>query len=151
MNRTLRNTLVCGAVLAASMWTLAAFGAWWLLQAAAGALDGGSTASVMQAFNVWTDRTWVRHWLDPQDIDALRDGLDWLLSLGGGPAAWLGTALTLLTVALVVFWAGGLVLAALGVLAVVVATRRIAAWQRQGAPWSKPTPAPVPGDVSAVP
>ncbi len=151
MSRALKQTLAAGAVLAVSAWTLAAVGAWWLLQATAGALEGGSTATAMQAVTAWTDRPWVRHWLDPQETEALRDGIDWLFGLGGGPLAWAGTALTLLTIALVVFWAGGLVLAVLAVWASVALLRRSATWWRQGAPgpWtSRPRqPGPAVGDA----
>ena len=49
MSRTLRRTLVAGAVVAALLWTLFAVGGWWLLQTFAGLLEGGSTATAMQA------------------------------------------------------------------------------------------------------
>ncbi len=138
MSRTLRQTLMAAAVVAAALWTLAAFGAWWLLQAAAGALEAGSTATAMQAVTDWTERPWVRHWLDPDEALALRDGVDWLLGLGGGPAVWLGTALALLTAAVVMFWAGGLVLALLAAWAVFALWRRLAGWWRDSArrPWA---------------
>lgn len=126
--RGLRLTLAAGGALALALWTLAAVAAWWLLQAAAGALDAGSTAAAMQAVTAWTERPWVRHWLDPEEAAALRDGLDWLMSLGGGPASWLGTAMVVLAAALLIGWAGGVVLALLAVWATVALLRRAGAW-----------------------
>lgn len=135
--RGLRLALAAGGALAVALWTLAALAAWWLLQAAAGALDAGSTAAAMQAVTAWTERPWVRHWLDPDEAAALRDGIDWLMHLGGGPAAWLGTAMALLAAALLIGWAGGLVLAALAVWATLALLRRGGAWWREarGKPW----------------
>lgn len=136
MSRGLRITLAAGAGLAVALWTLAALAAWWLVQAAAGALDAGSAAAAMQAVDGWTARPWVQHWLDPDEAAALRDGIDWLLGLGGGPAAWLGTATALLAAALLIGWAGGLVLAALVAWALLSLLRRAAtAWPQGRSAW----------------
>lgn len=72
----------------------------------------------------------MRHWLDPDEAAALRDGVDWLLGLGGGPAAWLGTALWLLAAVAVVVWASGLLLAALGGAGAVMLVRALARARR---------------------
>ncbi|HRH89070.1 MAG TPA: hypothetical protein PLO41_19655 [Rubrivivax sp.] len=135
MSRTLKVLLLAAGGVAVALWTLAALGAGWLLQAAAGALDGGSSAAAMQAVTVWTERPWVRHWLDPDEAAVLLDAVDWLLGLGGGPHAWLGTALVVLGAALVMVWAGGLVLALLAALLAVALLRRLAAWLRDGVRW----------------
>lgn len=143
MSPSLRRLAIAGAITAATLWTLAAFGTWWLLQAALGTLEQGSAASVNQAIAAWTDRPWVQHWLDPHDAAALRDGVEWLLGLGGGPAAWLGMALVVLSVVVVATWVGGLVLGALGVWIVAAALGRLAGWWSAGAawPWSRQPPA----------
>lgn len=144
MSRALRFTMVAGGLLAAALWTLTALAFWWLLQAAAGALDAGSSAAAMQVLTDWTTRPWVQRWLDVDEAAALRDAADWLLGLGGGPAAWLGTAMALLAAALLVGWAGGLVLAALAAWAAVALLRQAhACWQgrRAGLRWSRSAPA----------
>lgn len=123
MRRALRAALIASTVVLASLWTLAAVGAWWLLQAGASAMDAQPAAVTLQAVDAWTERPWVRHWLDPDQAAALRDGVAWLLDLGGGPAAWLASAVALATVALILVWAGGLLLAAVGVLASWLAIR----------------------------
>lgn len=135
MTRALRLTLAAGAATIAALWTLAAVGAGWMLLAGASALEGGSSAATLQAVAAWTERPWVRHWLDPHEADAVRDGADWLLGLGGGPAAWLGSALTLLGAALVMVWAGGLVLGALVGLAAMMLVQRWVEWWRNGPRW----------------
>ncbi|MBE2243518.1 MAG: hypothetical protein IAE86_12230 [Burkholderiaceae bacterium] len=135
MSRTLKVLLLAAGGVAVALWTLAALGAGWLLQAGAGALDGGSSAAAMQAVTAWTERPWVRHWLDPDEAAVLLDAVDWLLGLGGGPQAWLGTALLVLGTALVMVWAGGLVLALLAAVLVLALLRRLAAWWRGGARW----------------
>jgi hypothetical protein len=138
MKRALRVTLAAGTVVLAGLWTLAALGTWWLLQAAAAALEGQPTAVSLQAVTSWAERPWVRFWLDPHEANALRDGVDWLLGLGGGPSVWVGSALTLLGVALILVWAGGLLLGALGLLAAWLVTRKALAWWRSAdrRPWA---------------
>ncbi|HEU4458568.1 MAG TPA: hypothetical protein VFR90_05550 [Methylibium sp.] len=135
MSRRMRLALGAGATVAAALWTLAAITAWWLLQAAGAALEGGSSAATVQAVTAWTERPWVQHWLDPDEAVALRDGIDWLLGLGGGPAVWLGSAMTLLGVALVLIWAGGLVLAALLAWGALALGRRLVEGWRSGVRW----------------
>lgn len=139
MSRSMNRLLLAGAVVGTALWTLTAVGAWWLLQAAAGSLEGGSTAATMQAVTAWSERPWVRHWLDPQDVEMLRDGIDWLVHLGGGPGQWVGTALTWLAAALVMVWAGGLVLALVVAGLAFALMRRTGSWWRHGArgPWSR--------------
>lgn len=149
MKQTLRLVALGGIVVLASLWTLAAVGAWWLLQAAASALDTQPTAVSLQAVMAWTERPWVRYWLDPQEADAFRDGATWLLNLSGGPAIWLGSALTLLGVALVLVWAGGLLLSAVGLWAAWLITRQTSAWCRSGArgPWAMRQAPPAGGEA----
>lgn len=132
MKRALSMVLVVGAGLLASLWTLAALGAWLLLQAGATALDAQPIAVTLQAVMAWTERPWVRYWLDRHEAEALLDGVGWLLGLGGGPAVWLGSALALLGVALVLVWAGGLLLGAVGLLVAGLITRRAIAWWQSG-------------------
>lgn len=146
MKRALRLTLAAGAAAAVAMWTLAAVAVWWLLQAAAGALEGGSPAAAMQAVTAWTERPWVQHWLDRHEAEALLDGVDWLLGLGGGPVVWLGTVLAFLGAALVIAWGGGIVLAVLAGWAVIALLRRLGNWWRDRAawPWAPRTPPAAP-------
>ncbi len=151
MSRALRLTLAAGAACAVALWTLAALAAWWLLQAAAGALDGTSPAAALQTIGAWTDRPWVRHWLDPQDAAALRDGADWLLGLAGGPATWLGTVLVWLGAALLAAWAGGLVLATLAAWALRALVRRLVLAWREGVLWPWTSRPPTPGPVAGSP
>lgn len=132
MKRTMRITALTGMVILAGLWTLTAAGAGWLLQAGASALEAQPTAVSLQALMAWTERPWVRYWLDPHEADALRDGVDWLLGIGGGPAVWLGSALTLLGVALVLVWAGGLLLGAVGLWAAWLVMSQASAWWRSG-------------------
>ena len=144
MRPALRLTLTAAAAVAAALWTLAALGVWWLLQATAGALEGGSPAAAMQAVTAWTERPWVQHWLDAGEAEALRDGVDWLLGLGGGPVVWLGSVLAFLGAVLVIAWAGGIVLAVLAGWAAIALLRRLAGWWRSGAGWpwpARPQPA----------
>lgn len=137
MSRTLRLAALAGLGVLASLWTLAAVGAWWLLQAGATALDVQPAAVTLQAVMSWTERPWVRYWLDPHEADALHDGVAWLLDVGGGPAVWLGSALTFLGVSLILLWAGGLLLGVAALLAACLVMRRALAWWRSGArgPW----------------
>ena len=135
MSRTLKLLLLTTGGIAAALWTLFALGAWWLLQAGAGALEGGSPAAVMQAVAAWAERPWVRYWLDADEAAVLLDTVDWLLGLGGGPTAWLGTALVVVGVALIMAWAGGLVLALLAACVAVALLRRLTRWWRGGARW----------------
>jgi hypothetical protein len=129
MKHALRIALAAGTAVLAIMWTLAALGTWWLLQAGAFALEAQPTAVSLQAVMAWTERPWVRYWLDPHEAEALRDGVGWLLGLDGGPAAWLGSALTMLGAALLLVWAGGLLFGAAGLLAAWVVTRwTLALW-----------------------
>jgi hypothetical protein len=125
-------------VVLALLWTLAAVGTWWLLQAGAHTLEAQPAGVAQQAVIGWTERPWVRYWLAPDEVEALRDGLDWLFGLGGGPAAWLGSTLTLLGAALLLVWAGGLLLGAAGILIAWVVTRRALAWwgSRSRANWA---------------
>ena len=148
MSRALNLTLAAGAACALTLWTLAALGAWWLLQAAAGALDGASPATALQTLGAWADRPWVRHWLDPQETAALLDGADWLLGLAGGPSAWLATVLAWFGAALVVAWAGGLVLAALTAWATHALVRRLGLAWREGVRWPWTLPGPTAGPVA---
>ena len=138
MKRAVRMAAVAGIVVLASLWTLTAAGAWWLLQAGAAALEAQPTAVSLQAVMAWTERPWVRLWLEPHEIDALRDGFTWVLGLGGGPAAWLGSALTLLGIALLLVWAGGLLLGLASLVAVWLVARRALAWwlHRAHGPWA---------------
>lgn len=148
MSRALRIALGASAAAAALLWTLGVLGCWWLLQAGAALLEGHSPAAVLQAFTAWSERPWVRYWLDPYAAEALRDGLDWLLSLGQGAAAWTGPVLAWLGVVLLVVWAGGLLLGALSGLAVVllVSSLRRRFGARPG--WhASPPPAPEAGPV----
>ncbi|MCU0965311.1 MAG: hypothetical protein MUF08_09700 [Burkholderiaceae bacterium] len=149
MKQTLRIAALGGIVVLTSLWTLAAVGAWWLLQAGASALEAQPTAVSLQAVMAWTERPWVRYWLDPHEADAFRDVVTWLLSLGGGPAVWLGSALTLLGVALVLVWAGGLLLGAVGLWAAWLVMRQASAWWRSGArgPWAMRQGTPAGGEA----
>lgn len=149
MNQPLRMAALAGTAVLAGLWTLAAAGAWWLLQAGGLALEAQPTAVSLQAVMAWTERPWVRYWLDPQEAAALRDGVDWLLGLGGGPQVWLGSALTVLGVALVLVWAGGLLLGAVGLWAGWLLARQASAWWRSGArgPWSVRQGAPAAGEA----
>lgn len=149
MKPALRLAALACIVVLASLWTLTAVGAWWLLQAGAAALQAQPTADSLQAVMAWTERPWVRYWLEPHEAEALRDGLAWLLGLGGGPAVWLGSALTLLGVTLVLVWAGGLLFGALVLWAAWHLARRAFAWWRSGAraPWATPQGAPAAGDA----
>ena len=133
MSRALRATLIAGLVVVASLWTAAALGAWWLVQAGASALEGQQPAVILQAVTGWTERPWARYWLDPHEVDALRDALAWLLDLGGGPAVWLGSAGVALGVALVLVWAGGLLLGVVALLAVWLLAHRVLTWWRSAA------------------
>ena len=138
MKQTLRLAVIASIVVLASLWTLAAVGTWWLLQAGASALEAQPAAVSLQAVMAWTERPWVRHWLDAHEIDALRDGVTWLLGLGGGPAVWMGSALALLGIALVLVWAGGLLLGMAALAATWFVASRAVAWWRSGArgPWA---------------
>ncbi len=138
MKNGLRIALVAGTVVLAGLWTLAALGAWWLIQAGGTALEAQPVAVSVQAVMAWTERPWARYWLDPHEVDALRDGVSWILELGGGPTAWLGSTLTLLGVALVLVWAGGLLLGVIGLLVAWLVTRWALALWRSGAgrPWA---------------
>lgn len=149
MKRAVRMAAVAGIVVLASLWTLTAAGAWWLLQAGATALEAQPTSVSLQAVMAWTERPWVRHWLEPHEIDALRDGFDWLQGLGGGPGAWLGSALTLLGIALFLVWAGGLLLGVASLLAAWLVARRAFAWwqHRARGPWAMQPGDPASGDV----
>lgn len=149
MSRSLRYLLGAVAVGAVVLWTLAALVAWWVIQSAAGALDGATPAAAMQAAAAWAERPWVRAWLDPHEVQALLDGVAWLTGLGGGPAAWLSTALAVLAVVLVVSWAGGIVLALLAGIVTLLIARRASAWWGRGAPlpWRREERAPVPADA----
>jgi hypothetical protein len=135
MKRALRIASATGAVVLVGLWTLVAVGAWWLLQAGASALDGQSAAATMQAVTAWTERPWVRQWLDPDEAAALLDGIDWLLGLGGGPSAWLAWALTLVGAALILVWGGGLLIGVLGLMLAWFVARRVVAWWRAGPRW----------------
>lgn len=130
-----RVAWTAGIAVIAGLWTAAALGAWGLLQVGASALEAQSAAATVQAVAAWLERPWVRHWFDPQEADALRDGVDWLLGLGGGPAAWLGWVLALLGAALVLVWAGGLLLGAALLLAARLVARQALAWRRGGPRW----------------
>ena len=138
MTRTLRLAVIASIVVLAGLWTLAAVGAGWLLQAGASALEAQPADVSLQAVMAWTERPWVRHGLDPHEIDALRDGVTWLLGVGGGPAVWMGSALVLLGIALVLVWAGGLLLGLAALAATCFVASRAVAWWRSGArgPWS---------------
>ena len=72
MNKTLRVAGIAGIVVLAGLWTLAAVGTWWLLQAGASALEAQPMAVSLQAVMAWTERPWVRYWLEPGAADALR-------------------------------------------------------------------------------
>jgi hypothetical protein len=138
MRPALRIALGTGALVATGLWTLLALGSWWLLQTGAAALEAQPAAASLQALTAWTERPWARLWLDPQEAEALRDGVHWLLGLGGGPAHWLSAALAWLGVALVLLWAGGLLLGAL----LLLGTWQLARWARArwqpaaGGPWA---------------
>lgn len=149
MKRTLRIVALTGMVVLAGLWTLTAAGAWWLLQAGASAVEVQPTAVSLQAAMAWMERPWVRYWLDPHEADALRDGIDWLLGICGGPATWLGSALTLLGVALALVWAGGLLLGALGLWAAWLVMRQASEWWRSRGrgPWGMWRTAPAGGDA----
>jgi len=135
MKRALRIASATGVVVLVGLWTLAALGAWWLLQAGASALEGQSAAATLQAVTAWTERPWVRQWLDPDEAAALLDGIDWLLGLGGGPGAWVAWALTLIGAAVILVWAGGLVIGVLGLMLAWFVLRRVVAWWRAGPRW----------------
>jgi len=148
MSRALKLSLAAGAACAVSLWTLAALGTWWLLQVAAGALDGASPTAALQTIGAWADRPWVRHWLDPQETAALLDGADWLLGSAGGPSSWLGTLMAWLGAALVVAWAGGLVLAALTAWATRALVVRLGLACREGVNWPWTSRGPTAGPVA---
>jgi hypothetical protein len=133
MTRAVRVAAVTSVVVLAGLWTLAAAGAWWLLQAGVSSLEAQPTAASVQAVMAWTERPWVRYWLDPHEAAALRDGVDWLLGLGGSSSVGLGSALTLMGIVLALVWAGGLLLGAVGLWAAWVVTRRVSAWWRSEA------------------
>jgi len=149
MSRALKLSLAAGAACAVALWTLAALGTWWLLQAAAGALDGASPTAALQTIGAWADRPWVRHWLDPQETAALLDGADWLLGLAGGPSPWLATVLAWLGAALVVAWAGGLMLAALTAWGTRALIRRLGLAWREGVLWPWTSRGPTADRLSA--
>lgn len=122
----------------AALWTLGALGLWWLLQAGATALASQPPELSLQALSAWTERPWVRYWLDPLAAEALLDAAHWLLGLGGGPAAWLGSALALLAFTLVLVWAGGLLLAAALAWATLALARAALRWWRSDRAWHWP-------------
>lgn len=153
MNRAIRIALGGSTAVLAVLWTFAAMSAWWLLQAGSLALEAQPIAVSLQAVMAWTERPWVRYWLDPQESEALRDAVSWLFGLGGGPEAWLGSALTLLGAALLLVWAGGLLLGTAGILVAWLVTRRALAWWRSGsrAQWEfRPSAAPARETGSAI-
>jgi len=139
MNRSWQRIGLVVAALAFVAWTLTAVAAWWGLNASAHWLSGQSAASAVQWVTQWTERPWVQYWIDPHDIVALRDAVDWVLHLGGGPQSWVSTVVWALKVLLVMTWAGGVVLAMVSAwVAQRVAqwaVRRFAAWWRAGPQW----------------
>jgi len=139
MNRSWQRIGLVVAALAFVAWTLTAVAAWWGLNASAHWLSGQSAASAVQWVTQWTERPWVQYWMDRHDIVALRDAVDWVFHLGGGPQAWLSTVVWALKVLLVMTWAGGVVLAMVSAwVAQQLAqwtVRRLAAWWRAGPQW----------------
>ena len=75
MKRAVRMAASPASCVLAGLWTLTAVGAWWLLQAGASALEAQPMAVSLQAVMAWTERPWVRYWLEPGAADALRDGV----------------------------------------------------------------------------
>lgn len=137
MSRALRLSLWAAAVVAVAGWTLLVLAAGWLLQALGGALAAMSPAAALQTLDAWLQRPWAMHWLGPGDAAALRDGADWLLGLGGGPAAWAGPVTGFLVTALAVAWAGGLVLAAAAAWVARAAWRALREGWRQVPAWPR--------------
>ena len=143
MKPTLGFVLISGGVALAGLWTLGALGLWWLLHSGATALASQPPELSLQALSAWTERPWVRYWLDPLAAEALLDAGHWLLGLGGGPAAWLGSALALLAFVLLLVWAGGLLLAAAAAWAALALGRAALGWWRSDRIWpSSGRPAP---------
>lgn len=135
MNRPWQRMGMAVAGVALVLWTLLAMVSWWGLNASAHWLDSQSAESVVQWVTHWTGRPWVQHWLDPHEIAALRDGVDWVFHLGGGPQAWLSSVVVVLKVLLVMTWAGGIVLSMLTLWVAQWALSRAAAWWQSGRHW----------------
>jgi hypothetical protein len=152
MRLALRIALVGGGGMLVGLWTLAAVGAWWLLQAGAAAFEAHPTAISPQAVAAWTERPWVRYWLNPLEAEAVRDAVDWLLSMGGGPTVWLDSALMLLGATLIIVWAGGLLFGAAGLLAAWIVARWALAWWRSGPrmPWASRQNVPTAENVGST-